>query len=166
MILLTPLFSYTESGKSTALSQLQDRHWTPLIDWVNKEFGTDAHAVEGQLFNRQSKNTVQKLSEVISKYDPWRLAGFERAVMASKSYLIGLGLAEGRLTADQAALAAHVEVQSQIDRWGEVEDSESSQAACTSASLILSPPAHDVDHQDIRVRLGSAALIMAPLPIR
>lgn len=52
-------------------------------------------------------------------------AAFERAVLASKSYLIALGLVEGFLSVDQAALAAHVEVQSQIDRWGEVEDSAS-----------------------------------------
>lgn len=45
--------------------------------------------------------------------------------MASKSYIIGLGLAEGHLTVEQAAQAAHVEVQSQIERWGEVEDSAS-----------------------------------------
>ena len=49
---------------------------------------------------------------------------FERAVLASKSYLIALGLVEGFLSVDDAAKAAHVEVQSQIDRWGEVEDSE------------------------------------------
>lgn len=44
--------------------------------------------------------------------------------MASKSYIIGLGLAEGFLTVEEAAQAAHVEVQSQIERWGEVEDSK------------------------------------------
>jgi ATP synthase F1 complex assembly factor 2 len=96
--------------------------------------------VEGQLFNRQSAGTVEKLSKVIAKYDSWRLAGFERAVMASKSYLIGIGLAEGRLTADQAAMAAHVEVQSQIDRWGEVEDSGCQLVQCLhpfSDSYIL-----------------------------
>jgi chaperone required for assembly of F1-ATPase len=60
---------------------------------------------------------------VISQYDSFRLAGFERAVMGSKSFLIGLAIAEGHLNADQAAKAAQVEVQSQIDRWGEVEDS-------------------------------------------
>jgi len=49
---------------------------------------------------------------------------FERSVLASKSYLIALGLVEGFFTVDQAAQAAHVEVQSQIDRWGEVEDSK------------------------------------------
>ena len=53
-------------------------------------------------------------------------AAFERAVLASKSYLIALALVEGHYSVDDAAKAAHVEVQSQIDRWGEVEDSKSS----------------------------------------
>jgi hypothetical protein len=53
-----------------------------------------------------------------------RGSAFERAVLASKSYLIALALVEGHYSVDEAAKAAHVEVQSQIDRWGEVEDSE------------------------------------------
>lgn len=52
------------------------------------------------------------------------VAAFERAVLASKSYLIALALVEGHYSVDDAAKAAHVEVQSQIDRWGEVEDSK------------------------------------------
>ena len=39
-------------------------------------------------------------------------------------HLIALGVVEGFLSVDEAAKAAHVEVQSQIDRWGEVEDSK------------------------------------------
>lgn len=50
-------------------------------------------------------------------------AAFERAVLSTKSFLIALGITQGRLTVEQAAQCAHVEVQSQIDRWGEVEDS-------------------------------------------
>lgn len=48
----------------------------------------------------------------------------ERAVYYSKSFIIALAMANGKLNAEQAAQAAHVEVQSQIQRWGEVEDSE------------------------------------------
>lgn len=95
-----------------------------MIQWAEKYFNVPINVAAGQLFNQQPKETVQKLQEVVSAYDPWRLAGFERSVMASKSYIIGLGLAEGFLTVEEAALAAHVEVQSQIERWGEVEDSE------------------------------------------
>lgn len=52
------------------------------------------------------------------------MAAFERAVYASKSFMIGLALVQGRLSADDAAHAAQVEVRSQIEQWGEVEDSE------------------------------------------
>jgi chaperone required for assembly of F1-ATPase len=46
----------------------------------------------------------------------------ERATYTTKSYIIALALVHGRITAEQAALASQVEVASQIERWGEVED--------------------------------------------
>ena len=52
--------------------------------------------------------------------------GLERAVYTTKSFLIGLALIKGRVSVEQAAQAAHVEVNSQIERWGEVEDCKSS----------------------------------------
>ena len=50
-----------------------------------------------------------------------RLA-LERAVYTSKSFIIGLALTLRHINAEQAALASHVEVNSQIEKWGEVED--------------------------------------------
>jgi len=38
--------------------------------------------------------------------------------------MIALALVTGRLSADNAAHAAQVEVRSQIEQWGEVEDCE------------------------------------------
>lgn len=46
----------------------------------------------------------------------------ERATYTSKSFLIALALVMKRITVEQAAKAAHVEVNSQIEKWGEVED--------------------------------------------
>jgi hypothetical protein len=46
----------------------------------------------------------------------------ERATYTTKSFIIALALVCGRITAEQAALASQVEVASQIERWGEVED--------------------------------------------
>ncbi|KAG8828575.1 ATP synthase complex assembly protein atp12 [Serendipita sp. 399] len=70
------------------------------------------------------------------------MAGFERAVLTSKSAIIALALVLRKLTVEEAAQAAHVEVNSQIERWGEVEDS------------------HDVDYQDVRRQLGSVACVL------
>lgn len=47
----------------------------------------------------------------------------ERATYASKSLIIALALVTKHLSVEQAALTASVEVNSQIERWGEVEDS-------------------------------------------
>lgn len=46
----------------------------------------------------------------------------ERTTYSSKSFLIGLALALEQITVEEAALATMVEVSSQIQRWGEVED--------------------------------------------
>ena len=46
----------------------------------------------------------------------------ERATYATKSFLVALALIRGQINVEQAAQAAHVEVNSQIEKWGEVED--------------------------------------------
>ena len=56
----------------------------------------------------------------------------ERATYSSKSFLIGLALVLGKITVEEAALASTVEVSSQIQRWGEVEDCE----------LVFHPSSH------------------------
>lgn len=50
----------------------------------------------------------------------------ERVTYATKSFIIALALVKRHINVDEAALASHVEVNSQIERWGEVEDSKSS----------------------------------------
>lgn len=105
------------------LVRLQDAHWRPLIAWVNSTFDVEIQIYEGILGTKQSAVTQAKLNKIVGDYNQFKLAAFERAVLASKSYLIALALIEGHYSVDDAARAAHVEVQSQIDKWGEVEDS-------------------------------------------
>jgi len=129
-----------------SLVALQERYWTPIIKWTSETFGVDIQVAKSIFASQQAPETIQRLRTHIESYDPFRLAAFERAVLSSKSFLIALALTEGHISVEDAAGAAHVEVQSQIDRWGEVEDS------------------HDVDHQDIRMRLGSAAILATDKP--
>lgn len=53
-----------------------------------------------------------------------KLSAMERAVYASKSLIVALALVRGRISVEEAALASQVEVASQIQKWGEVEDCE------------------------------------------
>lgn len=61
----------------------------------------------------------------------------ERVAYTAKSFLIALALVHKRITVEQAALAAQVEVSSQIERWGEVEDCMSQPVQCLDHELTL-----------------------------
>ncbi len=49
----------------------------------------------------------------------------ERATYSTKSVLIALALVKEFINVEEASNASRVEVSSQIERWGEVEDSAS-----------------------------------------
>jgi ATP synthase F1 complex assembly factor 2 len=85
------------------------------------------------------------------------LAGLERAVLASKSLLIGVRLVHewsealapsreaagaSRFGIEEAAEAASTEVRWQIGQWGEVEDT------------------HDVEREDMKRQLGSVIVLV------
>ena len=86
----------------------------------------------------------------------------ERATYTSKSFLIALAFVMRHITVEQAALASTVEVTSQVQKWGEVED-------CTPSKFLFPLsyshrtmfPAHDVDYHDIRRQLGSIACLLS-----
>ncbi|KAG1832213.1 ATP12-domain-containing protein [Suillus variegatus] len=114
------------------LVELQHKHWDPLIEWAKSTFNIDIQVFTSILFHSQSAETRAKLD----------LAAMERVTYTTKSFLIALALVKRHITVEEAAVAAQVEVSSQIQRWGEVEDS------------------HDVDFHDIRRHLGSAACLL------
>jgi len=106
-----------------------------------------------------TKEAIRKWMEGL---DPWDLAGLERAVLASKSFMVacrlivewsrhfnnssikGVGKEEGeRFGIKEATHASSIEVNWQIKHWGEVEDT------------------HDVDRVDLARQLGSVILLVS-----
>ncbi|KAI9487850.1 MAG: hypothetical protein EXX96DRAFT_593779 [Benjaminiella poitrasii] len=123
-----------------ALTKLQDAHWKPVIDWTEKTYGVTINTTTDIFALTQPEETKTKLRSIVEKMDPLELAAFEKAVMSAKSFLIGFALVKKGISVEQAAQAAHVEMNSQMERWGEVEDS------------------HDVEREYIRQTLGSVAV--------
>ncbi|KIK59833.1 hypothetical protein GYMLUDRAFT_44300 [Collybiopsis luxurians FD-317 M1] len=121
----------------------QAAHWDPLYSWVEETFGAKIEKFTSILSNSQSEDSKKKLLVAIDGFNQWEMAALERAIHATKSFIIALALVKRRLTVEQASDAARVEVNSQIERWGEVEDT------------------HDVDFHDIRRQLGSAATLLS-----
>jgi ATP synthase F1 complex assembly factor 2 len=122
------------------LVRLQDDHWNPLLTWARDTFDVELLTSGSVLFSAQPAATKRKFDKVLQGFDPWQMAGWlslrtlydllkndlrtamERVIFTTKSFIIALALVHGHVTAEQAALASQVEVASQIERWGEVED--------------------------------------------
>lgn len=79
----------------------------------------------------------------------------ERATYATKSFLIALALVKRHLTVEEAAVAARVEVLSQIQRWGEVEDCEFNIAVLRRHSLCNCLPVMYSSGTDYRLFYSS-----------
>ncbi|KAK0546936.1 ATP synthase mitochondrial F1 complex assembly factor 2 [Tilletia horrida] len=124
------------------LVRLQEERWQPLLKWASEHIQQPIEIYKTLFNTAQPAQTRATILERILKLDPLSLAAFERAVLSCKSVLIALGLLEGRLSVEDASRAAEVEVASQIERWGEVEDT------------------HDVDFHDLRRQLGSVSIVL------
>ncbi|KAJ3106633.1 ATP synthase complex assembly protein atp12 [Phlyctochytrium planicorne] len=122
------------------LVKLQSEYWDTLIQWVNERFGTEVKKTYSILNSKHPESTVLKLRQHLQKFTPMELAGFEKAVLSSKSFIIPLALTEKAIDVDFAAKAARLEVLHQIMRWGEVED------------------AHDVEVEALKRDLAAASL--------
>ncbi|WFD32495.1 ATP synthase mitochondrial F1 complex assembly factor 2 [Malassezia sp. CBS 17886] len=122
------------------LVQLQKDRWEPLLKWAEEQFRIEISVARGgALKNAQSDDAKARIARVLADMDAVDLASMERAVMMSKSIVIGLALVFQHIDAEQAALAAEVETASQASVWGAVDDS------------------HDVDHAELRRQLASVA---------
>jgi ATP synthase F1 complex assembly factor 2 len=129
-----------------SLQDLQSQHWMPIITWIQSKYNIKVNVTTGILAIKQSDDLVKKLKDILEHYDDFKLAAFEKACLRSKSFMIGLALIEGFISADEAAMAARVEVHHQIQKWGECEDS------------------HDLEREDTKRQLASAAISLIKAP--
>ena len=121
------------------LVRLQEERWSPLLDWMRRSFDIEVNVAKDSLVCQQSPETREKVARIVAGLQPLDLASLERAVMTSKSMIIGLALIHRHIEAEQAALAAEVETASQVAAWGAIDDT------------------HDVDHAELRRQLASVA---------
>ncbi|KAI8973885.1 hypothetical protein BDB01DRAFT_844946 [Pilobolus umbonatus] len=123
-----------------SLVALQDTYWKPIIAWAEKEYDVKINTTTDIFATSQPQETKDTFRKVVEQMDPLELSAFEKAVMTSKSFLIGLAVVKKAFSVEDCAQAAQVEMTYQMNIWGEVEDS------------------HDVEREFMRQTLGSAAI--------
>lgn len=58
-----------------ALVELQKKHWDPILNWARETFKVEIHTFDSIFSKPQPAETFARLDRVMSKLDPWQMAG-------------------------------------------------------------------------------------------
>ena len=101
------------------LVQRQSAAWQPPLDWVESRYDIALLVTHGIMPVAQPTATTARLTRVVGALTPFMLAGLSPLVTTTGSLIIGLGLIEGAITADDAWETAIVDETWQAELWGE-----------------------------------------------
>ncbi|MFQ5467285.1 MAG: ATP12 family protein [Kiloniellaceae bacterium] len=101
------------------LAARQAAAWQPLLDWAADRHGARLEVTSGAVSIPQPAEALSALRGAVEALDHVALAALASAVGVAGSLIVGLALAEGRLSPDQAHAAAFVDELYQAERWGE-----------------------------------------------
>jgi chaperone required for assembly of F1-ATPase len=115
------LVCYRAEGPKGLVS-LQSKHWDPLANWAKKDLGAPLALAEGVMHVAQPRSSLDRIRKRLAAFDAWSLAALHVLTGLSGSALLGLAVALGRLSPEDAWTAAHVDEDWQISQWGEDEE--------------------------------------------
>jgi len=111
---------YYRAGEPEGLVARQRAAWNPLIAWAEEEFGGRFTLAEGIVHVAQPEPVLAAIKAALDGvHDPFRLAGLSLATSLTGSALIALALAERVIDPGVAWMAAHVDEDWNIEKWGE-----------------------------------------------
>jgi chaperone required for assembly of F1-ATPase len=127
-----------------ALAARQAKLFDPILAWAADHLGSGFVTVVGVMPRNQPDETLAAVSRLLAAEEPFPLVALHAITTLTGSAVLALALAEGRIGAEEAWAAAHVDEDWQIAQWG--EDAEAAQrraaqkveflAACRLLDLI------------------------------
>jgi chaperone required for assembly of F1-ATPase len=120
----TDLLFYRASDPPGLVAR-QRAHWDPIVEWARETLGARFVLVEGVIYAPQPDAAVAKAMAAIPEgadiKQAWRLGALNVVTTLSGSGLLALALSAGRLSADEAWTAAHVDEDWSLEFWGRDE---------------------------------------------
>lgn len=102
-----------------ALVERQARLWQPLVDWAAQAYGARLRVTQGILHVEQDRAALDALRDAVAAMDDYRLAALSQLTASSGSLVIALAVVAGRIGADEAAAASHLDEEWQAEQWGQ-----------------------------------------------
>jgi chaperone required for assembly of F1-ATPase len=111
---------FYRAGEPARLVDLQNGAWDPVLEWAREVHGARFSLSEGVMHVAQPEEARAAIRSVIDQVrSPMALAALHVMTTLTGSVLIALAHAAGRLDADEAWDAAHVDERYQESVWGE-----------------------------------------------
>ena len=107
------------AGSPPDLVQRQSAMWNPLLDWAHDALGARLCTGEGVVYIEQPEAAALALEQAVSEADNFELAGLHAAASLLGSLVLALALHAGRVDADEAFHASHLDEIYQAQIWGE-----------------------------------------------
>jgi chaperone required for assembly of F1-ATPase len=107
--------------RATAPAELvarQNARWDPLLTWARDELDVDLTVTAGIVHVAQPEAALRRIRTALRALDAFRLAALHIMTTLTGSAVLALAAARGRITADEAWTAAHVDEDWQIEQWG------------------------------------------------
>lgn len=113
------------SEEPPRLAARQKEIWDPVLDWASAELGISLILAEGVIHRPQPAASIAAAGKAIAAVPaPLGLAALNALTTLTGSAMIALALAHGRLDADAAWAAAHVDEDFQIEVWGQDHEAQ------------------------------------------
>lgn len=117
----TDLICYRADGPQT-LVERQTALWDPVLAWARDALGARLILSEGVMHVAQPEAAIDALRRALPAGDGWRIGATHVVTTLTGSALLAIALLHGRLGADEAWAAAHVDEDFQVSQWGEDEE--------------------------------------------
>ena len=101
------------------LAERQLTEWQPQLDWLSRAHSIELKVTAGIVLVEQSASALAAIKDVVSSFDDFRLTGLHVVTTACGSIALGLALADGCISAEEALKLAALEELYQMEAWGE-----------------------------------------------
>ncbi|MCV3764244.1 ATP12 family chaperone protein [Rhizobium sp. TRM95796] len=112
------------------LANLQAAHWDPVLFWAADDLGARFILVAGVMHQEQPPEALDAYRSALADHrHPLALAALHTITTLTGSALLALAFAKGRLDAEAAWTAAHVDEDFNIAQWGADAEAEARRKA-------------------------------------